>query len=352
MKHKCICCGVSVLLLLLPVIFKLDFSTIATSSEFEIKSGGRSKSIVSPGVTSIAKTLLTFSTITPTGKTHPKPTITPTAINPGCIHRKLSFYEPIDTGRVYHHPPVIQYAKLSASGNPVSLSFRDYMAIMSAYKFLQPERIIIHSYGTITGKFWDQMQRWNRTSVILNKIKRMTAIGGKRFSYISHEADYIKLKGILQYGGVISDFDVIVINGSRLKQKQRISECVLSREGEFVNEGFTSCIKNSSYIREWIEGYHRHYQPQSWIYNACVFPTKLLEDKKSKTCYNLYLDETICLRPNAGKEKFSWLRTNGVDWRSKTAAHYFLKHGFKFEDERLLEENHSFGNVLKYVQNS
>ncbi len=62
-------------------------------------------------------------------------------VNPGCISRKIINYEPIDIGDVYHHPPVVQYVKLSRGTSPVSLSFMDYVAMMSAYKFLQTEHL-------------------------------------------------------------------------------------------------------------------------------------------------------------------------------------------------------------------
>ena len=268
-------------------------------------------------------------------------------INPGCIKRKLTWYLPVDTRTTYFHPPIVHYAKLSRSGF-VTLSFTDYMAVMSAYKFLLPQKILVHTYGNITGKYWDLTQSWTGTSVEMNKVNRVTSFGGKRPSYIAHEADYIRLQNLLKYGGVISDFDVIVVNGTKLKEEQRMSECVLSREGEFVNIGFNSCIKNSSYIQMFIDSYQTDYNPRSWVYNSGIKPTMILEDKNER-CFNFYLDGTICLNPNAGRNKIKWLRPNGVDWRSKTAAHHFTKMGPDMNNEGLLKMNHSFGEMLNYV---
>ena len=39
-------------------------------------------------------------------------------------------------------------------------------------------------------------------------------IGGKMVRYVAHEADYIRLEALLKVGGLISDFDVVVVNGT------------------------------------------------------------------------------------------------------------------------------------------
>ncbi len=278
-------------------------------------------------------------------------------INPGCLHEglTLSDYKPVDTELTYHHPSVVQYAKLSRSGKPVSFRFRDYMAIMSAYKFIQPEKIIIHTYGDIKGKYWGLMQKWNNnanTRIEVNKVQRVSKLGGKKVKFVEHEADYIKLQGLLKFGGVIIDSDVIMLNGTKLKQLQLISECVLAQEAEVVNIGFISCIKNSSFIRKWRNSYHTDFHPDSkdWTYNSANVPTDIL--LHGKVCYNMYLDYSICNNPGWAQAPKKWLKHNGVVWRSKTAAHYFTKRNFLYDDERLLDKDDSFGEMLRYVNNA
>jgi len=76
----------------------------------------------------------------------------------------------------------------------------------------------------------------------------------------------------------------------------------------------------------------------------------LLTDPKG-VCYNVYLDDTICIHPNWGKQR-QWLNRNGVEWRTKTAAHYFVKDRIYHDGEGLLEENHSLAELLQYVHNA
>ena len=273
---------------------------------------------------------------------------TPTTdyINPGCTMsdpRRLRDFKPIQTSTVYHHPSIVHYAWFGAK---IELGFVYYVAMLSAYRFLKPEKIIIHSNVDIGhGKYWDLTQKWEGTSVEINKVAMVSDLGGKRVSYVQHQGDYRKLSQLLEHGGVMSDFDVIILNGTRIQEAQRKSECFVSNEGNVVNIGFLSCVRNSSFIRKWLEVYHRDYRPNLWVYNSGNVPTQILMDKSA--CHNMYLDNTICLRPNAGEARSWWLSSAyKVEWKGKTAAHHFLK---GLHDANILNAKHSFGELLRYV---
>ena len=283
-------------------------------------------------------------------ETIPAATVGP-IVNPGCISRRLQDFRPVKTGAVYHHPPIVQYAKLSTGRSPVSLTFMDYIAMMSAYKLLKPERIVIHTYTDIHGKYWNLTQRWENTTVQMNKVSRFGKIGNRRKGMpISHQADYVKLSGLLEFGGVVSDFDVIIVNGTKLKQMQSISECVLSREGEIVNIGFSSCIENSSFVQQWLDTYHKDYRPHLWLHNSAFKPTDILE-KDTTVCYNMYLVWDIATNPTYSKAEKVWLKEDGVKWEEKVAAHYFNRKMRQF-DEHVLIQTHSFGKMLRYISDS
>lgn len=290
------------------------------------------------------------SSLNPTTEqaTTPATTETIEMTNPGCTHKLLGYYHPKRAPTVYHHPPLVHYAKFSYGAG--TLSYRDYMAMLSAYKFLKPKKIFIHSNVDFHGEYWDRTQKWAGTSVVVNKVPRVSQLGGKHVHWVQHEADYIKLKQMLEHGGVTSDFDVLVVNGTKLREQQRVSECVLSLEGDIVSNGFNSCIKNSSLIRRVLEEYHKNYKPHLWLYNCALYPTGVLQDK-SKKCYNVYMDDTICIYPNVAQAPKWWLSRNGVDWRKKTAAHYFVKTGYP-ANERILKADHSLAEVFRYVNDS
>jgi hypothetical protein len=271
-------------------------------------------------------------------------------VNPGCIARALNKYRPLDTGKVYHHPSIVHYAKLTRGGHRLTLNFREYTSVLSVYKFLQPKRIIFHVYTGMEGKYWDIINSWKNVQITVNKIPHVRMIGGRPAAYIQHEADYVKLRALYEHGGVTLDFDVVIVNGTKLRQEQRIAECVLSEEGEYINGGFHSCINHSSYIGKWLEGYNKDYRPDLWLHNVSFKPTFLLTGKDSTVCYNVYLDDTISIHPNWGKKR-EWLESN-VKWSTKTAAHYFVKDLIANDDERLLKGSHSLAQLLRYVHDA
>lgn len=275
-------------------------------------------------------------------------------INPGCRGKKrLKDYRAVDTGRVYHHPSIVHYIKLSRyGGGAPHINFREYTSVLSVHKFLRPEKIMFHTYSnSLAGKYWDLINSWTDVSIEVNKIPKVEKIGGKFVPYIQHEADYVKLKSVYNYGGIVLDFDVIIVNGTRLKRQQSLSECVLSEEGDYINCGFYSCIKKSPYIAKWLESYDTDYRPDLWLHNGSFRPMDFLLDKKSDVCYNVHLDDTICINPNWGKQR-EWLQKGAVNWRTKTAAHYFVKDSIANDGEGLLKENHSLADLLRYVHNA
>ena len=271
-------------------------------------------------------------------------------VNPGCIKHTLNAYRPIQTSMVYRHPSIVHYIKLSQNNKDSSLSFREYLSMMSAYKLLKPERILVHSNAGVHGEYWNQVQKWVGTTVEVSHVKRVTQLNGKHVSWIQIAADYVKVSQLLEHGGLVMDFDVIIINGTRLKEEQWKSECVLAQEGDIPNAGFMSCIKNSSFVRQWLSAYHNDYQPSSWLYNSAFVPNNILLGKTSSVCYNMYLDDTICVHPNAKQAPKQWLSPGGVPhWRQKTAAHYYLNRVSLPSDDRLLKGDTSFSEMLRYI---
>ncbi len=267
-------------------------------------------------------------------------------VNPGCLERRLNKYRAVDTGRVYHHPPIVHYVKLSQEKQ--SLSFMEYTGVLSVYKFLHPETIMFHTYTRIAGKYWDKIKEWKGVEIVVNKIDPVHEVGGKHIIWIQHEADYVKLRELLRYGGISLDFDVIIVNATRLKREQSLSECVISEEGDYINVGFQSCIKDSPYIRKWVEGYEKDYRPILLLHNGSFKPAHILLDKESGVCYNVHLDDTVCIHPNWGNQT-EWLKRNGVQWRNKTAAHYFVKNEMVNDHAGLLKEAHSLADLLRHV---
>ncbi len=268
--------------------------------------------------------------------------------NPGCEAKTLHAYKAVDSGKHYNHPSLVHYVKLGSGMQ--NFNFREYTSVLSVYKFLQPKKIMFHTYTGFTGTYWDKIQEMKNVEMKVNRIDKIDTIGGKHVFWIQHVADYVKLSNIYKYGGTALDFDVIIINGTRLKHEQSLSECVLAQEQDFINGGFYSCVPNTTFVAKWLESYHKDYIPHLWLHNISYRPMNLLTDKDCKECYNMHVDETICFFPSWNVSK-QWLEVGKVKWRTKTAAHYFVKNGIPNDGEGLLKEKFPLAELLQYVHN-
>ena len=169
------------------------------------------------------------------------------------------------TDCVYRHPNVVHYVKFSSPPEKNVLSFRDYLSIFSVNRFYKPDKIIIFCNDiNITGRYWELAKNLP-TPIELRHTNRITSIGKdhSKPTYVTHEADYLKISNGLEEGGIYSDFDVVILNGTRLREMQRKSELVLGRDDGSCSRicaGFFSVVPGSKILRKWLDGYENDYR--------------------------------------------------------------------------------------------
>ncbi len=240
------------------------------------------------------------------------------------------------TKRIYRHPNIVHYVKMASNkGTDAELKLLDYVSILSVDKNYKPDKIVIHSNRKLTGELWKLANTLN-TTIEERYAARRPTIGrsNKPAKTISHEADVHKIEIAMKEGGIVMDFDVIILDGENLRRQQASSECVLSieRECTFVNAGFISCVPNTVFLGKWWQGYMNDYRNtwSSYLYNCGEYSARILRGCPS--CYNVYLDPEICMNPDAGAPggpgpgRDPWKVKNGVKWRNKTVVHVLLHH--------------------------
>ena len=279
------------------------------------------------------------------------------SLNPGCKKpRSLAAYKPKSPLR-YHHQSIVHYAKMFPPDHPTSseeLSYKEYLSMLSYYRFLKPRVILLHSNINAHGKYWRKALKWKDTKVKLNKVSSISTMQGQQVIFWAHSADYVKISAVLEHGGIASDFDVIFLDAKRYREASEMAECIVACEGkedtcEKINGGFYSCAKNSLYMLNWLKSYHYDYRPWEWVYNAGDIPTQLLTNSSS-ACYNILVDETISKDPIFEDSK-RWLKKDGVNWKNKIVTHYYLRYEADNlpSDENLLKLENSFGDMLRHV---
>ena len=247
--------------------------------------------------------------------------------------RKKDYYEQKE---FYFHPNTVHYVKISDKETDTELKLLDYTSIFSVDRFYKPDKIVIHSNRNVTGTFWELANNL-QTRIELRYLERQATVGKLHYKTplaITHEADMHKLDIALNEGGIVMDFDVIILNGANLRRQQAISECVLGieRECTFVNSGFLSCVPNSTFVRLWRESYEEDYRNtwSNYLYNSGEYPASVL--RLCPSCYNVYLDPEIAMNPDAGAPggpgpgRQPWIQLDKVNWRNKTVVHLLLHH--------------------------
>ena len=254
------------------------------------------------------------------------------------------------TDCVYLHPEIFHYVLFTNNPKDSVLGFREFLSIYSVDKFYKPEKIVIHCNQSITGKYWEIVQKLT-TPIEMRLTDRITTVGKKQKpAYISHEADYLKIKSGFRDGGIYSDFDVVILNGSKLREMQRQSEIVIGRNNPECTEtcaGFFSSVPGSPFMGKWLDSYENNYRP-AWTYNAGHVPARILHH-----CPECHRDITVDYHMsnwNDARAK-NWLKEGGLEWRQKTVAHY-MNTGFMKPlkpPNELLSMSTPFSEMVKFV---
>ena len=183
-----------------------------------------------------------------------------------------------------------------------------------------------------------------------NHVERVRDLGGKTPIWVQHEADFTKLSQVLLHGGVALDFDVIILDGAKLREEQRRGECVISGDNDctYINIGFFSCIKGAKFLRDWREGYLKDYQPNLWLHNCAFYPTDLA---KKKNVYEVVIEPDVAQHPSWSVAGKRWLGAgNRAKWRGKAVAHYFCRDEVK-DGEEILHMQNSLGEMFRHIYN-
>ncbi|OQV14876.1 hypothetical protein BV898_10908 [Hypsibius exemplaris] len=91
------------------------------------------------------------------------------------------------------------------------------------------------------------IKNWSGVEIV--PVRRKFTMQGKRFFFIAHEADVMKFDALVEYGGLVLDFDVYIINGGKVRELMRTWPCFMCDEKApfLLNAGFIGCRKGSRF---------------------------------------------------------------------------------------------------------
>jgi mannosyltransferase OCH1-like enzyme len=240
-------------------------------------------------------------------------------------------------------PKIVHYAWYSKS--KLTLRFHHYVSILSALKFIKPEKIIFWYEIAPKGPYWDEIKLKINESSKLEMMHRVgpTSIYGNHINVEEHKSDVVRLEAVLKYGGIYMDLDVITLkNMDDLLKYDTTMGYELSN---WLCNGFIMSKAFAPFLRMW----HTEYVSFSdghWNYHSVQLPGILAKNYPSL----VHTEWDTIHRPN-------WQETNKIygkgvkyDWSRNYAMHlWYRKYNKDHNKEDIKKLNSTLGEMFRYI---
>ncbi|PRP86491.1 hypothetical protein PROFUN_05273 [Planoprotostelium fungivorum] len=192
--------------------------------------------------------------------------------------------------KISETPNYVHY--ISLTSKPKFLNYEQFLGISSS-RILNPERVYLHVWNEPTGYWYERLKEIFGERFILNKVEPFDQIFGQAVRHPAHKADVLRLKALLDYGGIYFDTDVVVLKDFRLPQYNlSVSNynVVVGGQAYTTNNisrtdwdtmqlwgicnAFISAGPNSPFIQEWYNLY-KAFNKKHWDFHSIKLPLKL-----------------------------------------------------------------------------
>jgi hypothetical protein len=202
------------------------------------------------------------------------------------------------------------------------LSFVDAVCVLAAFKNQHPETIYFHTdVEKFTGHYWEKLKSTPGLTIKILKVTLPDKIFGQKFSTAYHRwhaGDVLRIKILMQYGGIFLDNDSYVVKSL---DKFRKYEMTLGwPEGQYLGTQVLVAHKDARFLRLWLETY-RQYYPDRWYFNAGEKPTREVLWFKPELVHRV---KTLFGVHGLSDELYrteSW-----SEWRDYYAIHLLIRH--------------------------
>ena len=170
-------------------------------------------------------------------------------------------------------PRIVHFLKLDGG----VFTVREWISVMSARKFIKPERIVVYSINKIDDSCW-----WRRTLPfvehhILPREVLIKTLNGVTLKTLTHQSDFIRNSLLYHLGGVYADTDMFIVKplDDLLKDRQ----AVLSREDTgFISSALMFLRRNSCFMCTHARRACENYDGW-WLSHATITLHKVAEQK-------------------------------------------------------------------------
>lgn len=226
-------------------------------------------------------------------------------------------------------------------GKEKTMTFVNYISILSAYKIQKPEILRLHCDHLPVGDYWNRLQSEVTLDVVHHDPPK--TIHGHKLSHVFHQGDVAKMEILLSQGGIYLDYDVIVLRS--LNPLRRYNNVFGKEHERKLNAGVILAQSHSPFIQMWYESY-RDYRPRHWDYN-CAIVTYTLAQKHPDM---VHVEEYKLTTPD-WLDRAKLFRST-IDWRGMRVycVHLMLHMDQRKRSPRTLEfMNNTIGDVIRYI---
>jgi SAM-dependent methyltransferase len=173
-------------------------------------------------------------------------------------------------------------------GKPWSLVH--HVCLKSAVEWIRPEKVYFHCEFEPSGPWWEL----SRPLVSIAKMEAPKEIFGRPLRHVAHQSDVVRLKKLIEHGGIYLDADVLV---QRSFDDLLENSTVLGREGENGEYGMANAVilaePNAPFLQRWLAAYRSFRssgRDEYWNEHSVQLPVKLAKE---------HPDEITVLSPKA-----------------------------------------------------
>lgn len=198
-----------------------------------------------------------------------------------------------------------------------------YLAIYSASKYNNPEKIYFYYHFMPHGKWWNEALQI--PNLVLEKVDIPTNIGDKPIKFLAHKADKVRMNKLYERGGVYLDIDTI-----SLKSYEHLLEnqVVLGLQKPYV--GICNAVMftkpKTEFFKIWLDNYNESFKTNGWNESSIDLPYKL-----SKEYPNLLtvVDEDYFFTPSYNETNKIFYTDNDIP-EKLVALHLWEKMSIKY----------------------
>jgi hypothetical protein len=147
------------------------------------------------------------------------------------------------------------------------------LAILSARLCYPDHQIILWFMYEPTGPFWEVVKPY----VTLSRVVAPTEIFGRPITHFAHAADVLRLRILLDHGGLYFDTDTLVLRPiSDLPHKKVVMGTEIRRDGTVLGlcNAFIAAPPRAAFLDAWLERY-RDFDATDWAGHSVRLPLSL-----------------------------------------------------------------------------